>query len=693
MSTRKPSRKSVRPRRPAKAGEVVIFQEDWAGLIPGPVGTFRSAFGEYHTHPVAPGAGAWGDAVLTTGQKGVTWRLAEDGEQLIFEQTQHMPRRPAILVLDAEAGLDGYSFSAPVRPLSSKGACGLAFHYHCNRTFFALLWDGAGRLALVRNEHDGRRVLGRAELDFQVDGYRTLSVTVKEMEVSAAVDGRELIRARMEPFVTGELDGPQRQGKVGLIAYVPARFGAPLLTCAPAQAEARSKRLGAAQRELLRLREQNPAPEPIAECALADFGAGRSLRLADLDGDGELEFLIAQASSRADGGNYEQISCLTAFRSSGEVLWQLGRPVKPRSLTDAPTQDLPFQVADVDGDGKLELVMCRDWQLQVRDAATGRLLRAVPTPASTLGSSVIGWLVEDFYDRIVGDSIHLCDLSGRGRCGELLLKDRYCNLWAYDAATLERLWQVVLNTGHYPLAFDLNGDGRQEVLCGYSLISADGRVIWQRRFGDHVDGIGVGHFHPDRDDYQIAWVAGEEGFFLVGADGRTIANHDVGHAQKMSIGNFLPDRPGVQIATITYWGSQGIFSVYDGRGVKLHESEPWHQASALTPVGWRGDGSDFMLLSTHPQDGGLLDGLGRRVVMFPRGYPHLACDAADIDGCGREEILAWDFERFVIFKAAGEPLGRIPPRHTGELYNRSNYKANVSLPPEVVGRRLGSRRG
>jgi rhamnogalacturonan endolyase len=202
-----------------------------------------------------------------------------------------------------------------------------------------------------------------------------------------------------------------------------------------------------------------------------------------------------------------------------------------------------------------------------------------------------------------------------------------------------------------------------------------------------VDGIGVGHFDPSRRDYQIAWVAGEEGFFIVGQDGQTIANQHTGHAQKMSIGHFLPERPGVQIATITYWASQGVFSVYDGRGGKLHESEPWHLASAIVPVGWRGDGSDLLLLSAHPVYGGMLDGRGRRVVMFPEGFPSLACDAVDVDGCGREEILSWDFDRFVIFKAAGRPPGKIPPRYTGPLYNRSNYKANVALPAEVIGRR------
>ncbi len=665
--------------------DTVIFEETWADLAPGPIAAAQSAFGEYHTPPAPAGGGGWADAVLCTGQRGLTWRVVEDGGEPVFEACQQMVGRPAILVLEAAPALADYTFSVRLRPLSSRKPCGLAFHYHTNRTFFAVLWDAANRLRLVRNAHDAQTPLASAAVPFQVDEYRLVSVTVAGMRAKVAVEGTGLMQAPMEPFVTGELDKPRREGRVGLIAFSPARFASPKVTCPPAAAKARRRRLSSEAGVLARLRGQNPRPEPVAECSLEDFGAGRSLRIADLDGDGQAEFLIAQHSPRSDEGNFCQISCLTAFRRDGEVLWQLGRPARPASPADAPTFDLPFQVADIDGDGKCELVMARDWQLQVRDAATGALLRAAPTPRSTPGLNVVGWLREDDYDRICGDSICLADLRGRGRPGEILIKDRYANLWAYDAETLSPIWHAVLNTGHYPLAFDIDGDGRQEVLCGYSLISPAGRILWQKRFGDHVDGIGVGHFDPARRDYQVALVAGDAGFFLLAQDGEVLARHHTGHLQKMSVGRFCSDRDGVQIATITYWASQGVLTVFDGAGKKLHESEPWHNASAITPVGWRGDGTDFLLLSTHPVHGGMLDGLGRRVVMFPAGYPHLACDAADVDGCGREEVLAWDFERFVIFKAGGAPLGEIPPRHTGPLYNRSNYKANVALPPEVIG--------
>ena len=264
MSARKTSRGS-------SAGEAVIFEETWAELAPGPIAAGRSAFGEYHTHPTGPGGGAWGDAVLSTGQRGLTWRVVDDGGEPAFEACQHMPRRPALLVLDAEPALGDYTFSVPVRPLSSKAACGLAFHYHCNRTFFAVLWQAPDRLLLVRNEHDAREVLASAELDFQVDDYRTISVTVSAMKATVRVDGRKLCEGRLEPFVTGELDGPRREGKVGLIAYAPARFRAPRVTAAPTAAKARQRRLSAEHRELARLRQENPAPEPVSECGLGDF--------------------------------------------------------------------------------------------------------------------------------------------------------------------------------------------------------------------------------------------------------------------------------------------------------------------------------------------------------------------------------------------------------------------------------------
>ena len=53
----------------------------------------------------------------------------------------------------------------------------------------------------------------------------------------------------------------------------------------------------------------------------------------------------------------------------GKVLWQLGRPDPRNGLL---TNDTPFQIHDLDGDGKNEVVMVHDFQLQVLEGRNGQ---------------------------------------------------------------------------------------------------------------------------------------------------------------------------------------------------------------------------------------------------------------------------------------------------------------------------------
>ena len=89
------------------------------------------------------------------------------------------------------------------------------------------------------------------------------------------------------------------------------------------------------------------------------------------------EMLIAQNIPRIRGDAFDAISCLTAVTLDGKVLWQLGRP-DPRNglLTNAT----PFQIHDIDGDGKNEVVLVRDFQLQILEGATGKLKKSVFMP-------------------------------------------------------------------------------------------------------------------------------------------------------------------------------------------------------------------------------------------------------------------------------------------------------------------------
>ena len=65
----------------------------------------------------------------------------------------------------------------------------------------------------------------------------------------------------------------------------------------PAAAD-RSARIDARERELERLRAANPRPQLWRTFDTPGFGAGRNVRFGDLDGDGQIDMLIAQNMSR-----------------------------------------------------------------------------------------------------------------------------------------------------------------------------------------------------------------------------------------------------------------------------------------------------------------------------------------------------------------------------------------------------------
>jgi hypothetical protein len=102
------------------------------------------------------------------------------------------------------------------------------------------------------------------------------------------------------------------------------------------------------------------------------------------------------------------------------------------------------------------------------------------------------------FDRILGGSLFFCDLRGTGRASDIILKDRYWHHWAMTDR-LEPLWDRRLKTGHCTFAYDVDGDGRDELAIGYSLLDDDGRVLWSYddRLRDHADVVAIARFRED----------------------------------------------------------------------------------------------------------------------------------------------------------------------------------------------------
>jgi rhamnogalacturonan endolyase len=657
------------------SGAAELFRDDFSGFPPGwltrPVGQLNGAIQEYHylPHRGVP-LGPWANAICHLD----AWAVGEEDGHAYLEQhtvnDQSRLMNPIVLTGDPEWA--DYAVEASVRPLSLDDMAGVVFRYHTNRHYYMFALTGGKRVRLAVRlplEQVFRvanwRELGAAEFPYDTSRYYRLRVENEGSKIRAFLDGKLILAADDDELV---------RGKAGLTANVPARFR-DFRVSAPDDVKARiEERVARREQELAALRAQNPSPKLWRQFATPKFGAGRNVRFGDLDGDGTPELLIAQNIPRI-GDNFIQISCLTAVTLDGKVLWQLGRPDPRNGLL---TADTPFQVHDLDGDGRNEVVMVKDFKLQVLEGSTGRVRTSAWMPQALPDNGKKPFTLTN------GDSLAFLNLSGQPGRRELLVKDRYTNFWVFDNR-LQRLWQGQGQTGHYPYPYDIDGDGRDELAIGYALWDHRGRQLWTRdsELGDHADGLAVGNFgdDPTADPRVYAW-GSDEGFLMFDRRGTILKHVRIGHAQTACVGKFLLDRPGLQLMCINFWKNPGIVSLFDHEGNLLEQQEPIHSGSPMLPVNWRGDGQEFVLLSGNTREGGMIDGKMRRVVQFPDdGHPDLAAYVANVTGDARDEVILWDQERVWIYTQDHPFSGdRVYAPVRNPDYNESNYRTVVSRP-------------
>jgi len=386
--------------------------------------------------------------------------------------------------------------------------------------------------------------------------------------------------------------------------------------------------------------------------------------------------VLAQYTGMLNGGDFPVLSCLTAIDLDGSILWQWGEPSRDHGIIPA---DLAFQVHDLDGDGSPEVVCCRNFEICVLDGATGEPKLTAPTPKP---GPMATWLPEDDLHRIPGDSLCFADLRGTGARRDLLVKDRYSNLWAYDDR-LNLLWAFHGNTGHFPAVADLDGDGCDEIMIGYTLVDHDGTPLWQLDVEDHQDAIAIAPLHSGTHEPRIAIACGEGGTVVCDPQGKILWRDRTGHVQRLTVAPLREDVPGLQVVTKTFWGNPDIICLYDAKGALLESIELSGGGAVLSPVNWRGDGIDLLLASGSLTRGGLLDGFLRPVVVFPDdGHPTLCAEALDLTGDPRDEVVLWDLDRIWIYTQNSPPSDsrRVYRPRRQPHYNMSDYRAEISIP-------------
>src|SRR5262245_43127750 len=227
---------------------------------------------------------------------------------------------------------------------------------------------------------------------------------------------------------------------------------------------------------------QPPAPslEPQLVTSFDTRAAGTDARalLGDVTGDGRLDLVLMQPTFSADDRFIgRQTQALTAYDiGTGQLLWQIGTP-DPR-VTNNGT-DIPAEIYDIDGDGDNDVLAVMENEFRIFDGLTGQFVRSFPLPHPE-----------------AHDTIIFANFRGLPTAQDIILKDRYNQLWALDSFG-NLLWTHQGVTGHHPYPHDFTDDGRQELVGGYDFLTPDGAHLWTADMADHPDSIGVGDIDGD----------------------------------------------------------------------------------------------------------------------------------------------------------------------------------------------------
>ncbi len=392
----------------------IVFKDDFSNMRYGPLSSADGAHTEYHyLHHSGP-QGYWAVSNFRSGSRQNSWYIRKNGDnKVIYQKYFHKsPLSYKPMVVAGDELWKNYRVKVLFAPEDKAMQCGIAFRYRNDRCYYFFGVDG-GKAILKKVQHEkeflipDEKILGEVDFDYKPGEFIEAWAEVFQEKIKVGfVDGPVL-----------EVSDPTYpSGKIGLVTCVPARFAKVIVTMKPQEKikfENERKKFNLEEKTL---QEANPRMVLWKKIFTPNFGAGRNVRFGDLNNDGQIDVLIGQVIHHGPKDRNSELSCLTAITFDGEILWQTGRPDPWKAML---TNDVAFQIHDIDNDGKNEVIYTMDQYLIIADAIKGTILKKVPTPLTPEGKPTSGG--HNIFKRILGDCLFFCDLSGKGYDSDIIL--------------------------------------------------------------------------------------------------------------------------------------------------------------------------------------------------------------------------------------------------------------------------------
>ncbi|MDX2153631.1 MAG: SUMF1/EgtB/PvdO family nonheme iron enzyme [Bryobacteraceae bacterium] len=363
----------------------------------------------------------------------------------------------------------------------------------------------------------------------------------------------------------------------------------------------------------------------------------------DLNGDMRLDVVLRldngiKEMSRDAGVPVE----LEAFTHYGRSLWR--RPLVSHAKCYGNANNVPVVVWDMDGDGKAEVIAAVEeagvLHLAILDGMTGDVKRKTPwTPMAT-----------DFAKS--STRVHAAIAYLNGRMPAIVTQTGLYENEIFDAydAELKKIWQYRSDAetsgsgSHHIDIADVDGDGRDEVFNGTTLLNYDGTMRWSI-YRMHPDIVAIKHILPGSKERQVFFAvetSTHAGAYLVEArTGRMLwkVNREDDprwtHAHTGWVADIWDGSPGMEMLTNRdgHEAKDLVLFAADGKVLMNPFPQGWR------PVNWTG-ANTRELLSSDGKRLGRFD--GKFVVAIP-GAPNEGsgnCQmVADLVGDYRDEVV------------------------------------------------------